>query len=238
MRAQLRVEVRERLIHEEHSRLADDGSREGDTLLLAAGELGGPPREEVADAQELRDPLHFPRLLRGTEPTDPQRILDVVAHRHVRVERVALKDEGDVAILGFEPNDTPPVDQDVALIRILEPREHAQRSRLSASRRTEQHQELAIGDVEIEMIDRRPVLGREALRNVVVLDARHLKGLASSRRGHAPSSGGWPGRWPSPGPRRALPSRRRDRTAPRCNRPACVTSRKRRAARSSGPANR
>src|SRR5439155_4600399 len=56
MRAQLRVEVRERLIHEEHSRLADDGAREGDTLLLAAGELGGPPREEVADAQELRDP--------------------------------------------------------------------------------------------------------------------------------------------------------------------------------------
>src|SRR5207247_5616263 len=135
-------------------------------------------------------------------------------------EGVALKDKGDVAILGLEPNDTPAVDQDVALIRILEPREHAQRSRLSAPGGTEQHQELAIGDVEIEMIDRRPVLGREALRNVVVLDASHLKALASWRRGHAPSSGGWPGRWPSRGQRRALPSERRDRTEHRGNRPA------------------
>src|SRR5439155_24277520 len=100
------------------SRLADDGSREGDTLLLAAGQRGGRHREEVADAQEVRDSLHFPRLLRGTELADPQRVLDVVAHRHVRVERVALKDEGDVAILGFEPNDAPAVDQDVALIRM------------------------------------------------------------------------------------------------------------------------
>src|SRR5439155_4925360 len=111
MRPELRVEVRERLIHKEHSRLADDGSREGDTLLLAAGELGGPPREEVADAQEVRDPLHFPRLLRGTELADPQWVLDVVAHRHVRVERVALKDEGDVAILGLEPNNALAIDQ-------------------------------------------------------------------------------------------------------------------------------
>ena len=37
--AQLGVEVRERLVHEEHGRLADDGAAERDALALATGEL-------------------------------------------------------------------------------------------------------------------------------------------------------------------------------------------------------
>ena len=52
---QLGVEVRERLVHQEHPRLADDRPGQGDALLLAAGELGRPARQEVADPEQLGD---------------------------------------------------------------------------------------------------------------------------------------------------------------------------------------
>ena len=41
MAAQLGVEVRQRLVHQEHRRTAHDGPRQGDALALAAGELAG-----------------------------------------------------------------------------------------------------------------------------------------------------------------------------------------------------
>ena len=39
LEAQLGVEVRQRLVHQDERRLDDDGARDGDALLLAAGEL-------------------------------------------------------------------------------------------------------------------------------------------------------------------------------------------------------
>jgi hypothetical protein len=42
--AQLGVEVRERLVEQEHLRVADDGAAHGDPLALSAREL---PREAV-----------------------------------------------------------------------------------------------------------------------------------------------------------------------------------------------
>ena len=56
--AQLRVEVRQRLVHEEGGRLADDRAAHGDALALAAGEVGGLAVEvllEVEDPGRLVD---------------------------------------------------------------------------------------------------------------------------------------------------------------------------------------
>ena len=58
--AQLGVEVGQRLVHEEHRGLADDGPAERDALPLAAGELLGLAVEELLeleDAGRLVDPL-------------------------------------------------------------------------------------------------------------------------------------------------------------------------------------
>ena len=41
LHAQLRVEVRQRLVEQQHLRLDREGARERDALLLAAGELAG-----------------------------------------------------------------------------------------------------------------------------------------------------------------------------------------------------
>ena len=53
--AQLRVEVRERLVEQERLRLADDRAAHRDALALAAGELRRPPVEELGEAEQLGD---------------------------------------------------------------------------------------------------------------------------------------------------------------------------------------
>ena len=52
--AELRVEVRQRLVHEERDGLADDRAPHGDALALSAGQLLRPAVEEVLEAEQAR----------------------------------------------------------------------------------------------------------------------------------------------------------------------------------------
>ena len=58
--AQLGVEVRQRLVEQEHLRIAHDGAAHGDALALAAGELArkaveiGPEAENIGGALDAR----------------------------------------------------------------------------------------------------------------------------------------------------------------------------------------
>ena len=45
------------------------------------------------------------------------------------------------------------VDGDLAAADLLQPGEHAQQRRLAAARRADQHDELAVGDVEADAVD-------------------------------------------------------------------------------------
>ena len=76
-----------------------------------------------------------------------------VAHRHVRVERVVLEHHRDVAVLGRHVVDDAPADLDLAAGDRLEPGDHAQQRRLAAARRTDQHAELAVGDLDVDAAD-------------------------------------------------------------------------------------
>ena len=91
-----------------------------------------------------------------------------LATRQVRVERVALEDHGDVAVLGVDVVDDPLADGDGAAGDLLEPGHHAQGGRLAAARRAEEHQELAVGDVQRQVVDRGGVT--EALGDAVEAD--------------------------------------------------------------------
>ena len=51
--AQAGVEVGERLVHQEHGRVADHRAADGDALALAAAELGGPAVEQRPEVQHL-----------------------------------------------------------------------------------------------------------------------------------------------------------------------------------------
>ena len=68
--AQLRVEVRQRLVHEADLRLGDDGAAERDALLLPARELRGLALEELFQAEDAGGALEaLVALGRGTSRT-------------------------------------------------------------------------------------------------------------------------------------------------------------------------
>ena len=89
-------------------------------------------------------------------------------HREVREQGIALEDGVDGALLGRDRRDVLPVDQHPAAGRPLEATDHPQRRRLAAPRGTEQGEELAGLDVEVDAVDRQLVV--EALLQLLQRD--------------------------------------------------------------------
>ena len=185
--AQLGVEVRERLVHEEHGRLADDRPAERDALALAARQflrLAVEVPADVEDVGRFLDPSLDVRLghLAQLQPEG-----EVVADGHVRIERVALEDHRDVAILGGHVVDDPLADPQLAGGDLLEPGDHPQAGRLAAARRPDQDHELAVVDLEVEVVYRKDVT--VFLGDVIERDGRHSRFLLTTRAIARPCTG-------------------------------------------------
>ena len=76
----------------------------------------------------------------------------VVVHAHVLVERVVLEHHGDVAVLRLQAVDDAIADGDGAAGDVLQAGDHAQRRGLAAARRPDQHDELVVGDMQVEVL--------------------------------------------------------------------------------------
>src|SRR5206468_6258773 len=121
---------RQRLVEEQHGRAGRERAREGNALLVAAGERGGTGACEMSDSEPLE-------VVGGGVPL---RVLDVLADGHVREQRVLLEDEPDAPLLGrpveaalfVEPGDV--ADRDRSRTWTHEPRERAQQRGLPGAR--------------------------------------------------------------------------------------------------------
>ena len=153
LNAQLGVEVGQRLVHQEHRGLADDRAAERDALALAAGKLLGLAVEQVRQLDRRRRLADALVDLSLGDLAQLQAEREVVEDAHVRVERVALEDHRDVAVLGREVVDHAVADLELALGDVLEAGDHAQRGRLAAARRADEDQELLVLDLEVEIVD-------------------------------------------------------------------------------------
>ena len=98
LQAQLSVEVGQRLVHQEHQRLAHDRPGQGNPLALATGELLGKPLQQGLDLQHLRGPLHRLGDLGLRHARRLQREGHVLVDRHVRVQGVVLEHHRHVAL--------------------------------------------------------------------------------------------------------------------------------------------
>jgi hypothetical protein len=77
---------------------------------------------------------------------------DVAAHRHRRVERVALEHHRDVAVLRRHAGHVASGDLHVSGRRRFQPGDSVQQRRLSASRRADQNDELTLVDREVDAL--------------------------------------------------------------------------------------
>src|SRR3546814_13835662 len=82
---------------------------------------------------------------------------DVLEHRHVRPDRVALEDHRHAAALGRQDarrrGQDLPVDLDRAFGRRHEAGDHAQRGGLAAAGRAEERDELLVRQIPVGMVD-------------------------------------------------------------------------------------
>src|SRR5919201_1226763 len=168
VQAQLRVQVRERLVPQESPRVGPDRPGEGGPLALAPRELPRRALEEPVDVEHARHLRHPPRALRRGHLPHPERVGDVVGDVLVRVERVALEDHGHVAVLRLEPGHVAGADEDAAGGGLLEPGQDPKGGGLAAAGRAEQGQEGAVRDVQVEV--RHGVGGAERLADRLVAD--------------------------------------------------------------------
>jgi len=87
--AQVRVEIAERLVQQEDLGLDDQGARDPDPPLLAAGQLAGIARFV---ARELYDPQHLPHAavaLAAPHAAHAEAVRDVLRHGHVRPQQMS-----------------------------------------------------------------------------------------------------------------------------------------------------
>ena len=152
-RAQLGVQVGDGLVEQERLRLADQNSPDGHALLLATGQLSRSPIQQALDLEDLGGLGDPPVDLVLRHLAQPQRVGHVLVHRLLGVQRIRLEHHRDVAVPGFEVVDPLATELDVALGDELQPGDHPQRGRFTASGRAQQAEELAVGDLQVEVSD-------------------------------------------------------------------------------------
>src|SRR5213083_1294800 len=106
---------------------------------------------EPDELEQLRHALaaRYPFVL-----ADPQPELDVLLRGQVREQAVRLEDHAHVAAAGRQVRDVFPVDDDRARIWAVEARDEPKRRRLSAPRRPEEGQELALVHRDVDPVER------------------------------------------------------------------------------------
>ncbi len=170
--AQFGVEIGQRLVEQEDLGVADDGAAHRDTLALPARQLLRPAAEQVGDVENaggILDPLLDLGLRKLLQPQTERHVL---VHGHVRVERVVLEHHRDVPVLWRHVVDQLVADIDLARGRFLQTGNHPQGRGLAAARWADQHDELAVADVEVDAGDRGGAV--EGFDNIAQGDFRHV----------------------------------------------------------------
>ena len=150
--AQLGVEVRQRLVHQDHRRVVDQRARDRDALLLAAGELVRQPLAEVARAESwssavvharCRSRRRRPCAASGRRPRCRTPSCAATARTTgTRGPRLRLS-AGTSTPRGAVEDRPCRRSRIVPLVRRLEPRDRAQQRRLAAARGAQQRHHLA-----------------------------------------------------------------------------------------------
>ena len=99
---------------------------DGNPLALAARKLARAPVEVVGKVQNFGGLRHPPILFGFVEPGHAQRKGDILAHAHMRVERIGLEHHGQPPVGSGNVVHHLAPDDDITARYWLQPRDHAQ----------------------------------------------------------------------------------------------------------------
>lgn len=167
------IERTEGFVEKEDFRFDCQSAGEGNTLPLTSGELAGKALSkfgELNSFEELLDAgadLRFGRAL--TFFSHPKAKSDVLKDTQMLEERVMLKDESGLALVGALGSDIAVAKKDASLVRKLESGDKAQQCGLAGTTWAKQGNELSALDGEIHVMECGEP--RELFRDVFDMDA-------------------------------------------------------------------
>ena len=142
--------------------MLDDGPPDRDALPLAAGHLTRLLVELLFDFEDsggLRD-ARLDLCFRHAGVAQAER--HVLAHGHVRVERIMLENHRHAALAWRELIDPLPFEADLAAVERLEAGDDAKKRRFPASGRAEESDELASLHIERDVVEHQRLAERLA----------------------------------------------------------------------------
>ena len=141
-------------VHEDQVRFKHQGAGDGDPLLLAAGELGRAAFGKVPQLHHVQGPDDAVRDGFLGNAARLQGKGEILGDGHVRKQRVVLEDHADVALVRLDLLDGTALQPDLAAGGALKARQHLQAGGLAGPGGAQQGDELAPGDVYVEVRDR------------------------------------------------------------------------------------
>ena len=153
LQPKLGVEIRQGLVKQEHLGVANDGPAHGNPLALASRQL---PRIAIQIGRQAQDIRRIPHTLLyrcGIDLSQLQSEGQVGGDRFMRIERVALKHHGNVALGRGQVVHDALADPDGARGDAFEPGNHSKQRRFAAAGRPDKHHELAVRYVHVHAVD-------------------------------------------------------------------------------------
>ncbi len=151
--AQLLVQRAQGLVHQHQLGFEHHGPGQRHALLLPARELGGVAVLLAAQLHHVQRTGHALDALVLGHVAHAQGVGHVVAHRHVRKQRVVLEHHAKVALVRRRAGDGLFVEEDFARGGRLETGQHHQRGGLAGARGAQQGQEFTALDLQVQVLD-------------------------------------------------------------------------------------
>ena len=169
---QLGVKTGQRLVQQEHVRVADGRAGQGNALRLATRALGRFLAEQMGYLEDFRRAVDAFVQFGPCNPVHPQTEGNILVHRHVREQRQVLKHHAEMALSGLKVIDHPVPDDHLPAGRQLKPADHVQRGRLATARGADKDHELAVLDFQTDPGNGRDV-GTKFLHEIFKHDTGH-----------------------------------------------------------------
>ena len=157
LHAQLRIQIGKRFIHQKHIGLDHQRARQRHALLLSAGQRIGHTIRILIDLYQLQELFRFGSdHVLGHLPV-LQTEGNVLAHGHVREDRIVLEYHADVSLAGIHIVDQRIVKIKFAVFNRVESGNHAQQRGLSAAGRPQQREEFTVAYIQTQIVNYRVV---------------------------------------------------------------------------------
>src|SRR5665648_515882 len=176
---QQRIQVGQRLVHEQHVRIDHDRPGDRDPLTLPTGQLGREAVEVWGHLQQVRGPRYLLLDLGLGHLAHGQPKTDVGPDLAVREHGIRLEDHRHVALVRREVGDLAVPDRDGAGVGKVKPGNHPEQGGLAAARRAQQHHELALFHPKRYVVGRSLGPPRVGLDQVLQVDLSHGGGSVS-----------------------------------------------------------